>query len=68
MERLDRARVRDVVEGWVPAPGAEMGSQEFERALRKTAQRGGEYAADCTEPSGRFTQTHAHAVIIVYVS
>jgi hypothetical protein len=41
-ERLDRARVRNVLEGWTPAPGAEVGSQEFERALRKTAQRGGE--------------------------
>lgn len=41
-ERLDRARVRNVLEGWVPAEGAGMGSQEFERALRKTAQRGGE--------------------------
>lgn len=41
-ERLDRARVRNVLEGWTPAEGAGMGSQEFERALRKTAQRGGE--------------------------
>lgn len=41
-ERLDRARIRNVLEGWVPAPGLEVGSQEFERGLRKTAQRGGE--------------------------
>lgn len=41
-ERLDRARVRNVLEGWTPAPGANVGSQEFERGLRKTAQRGGE--------------------------
>lgn len=42
-ERLDRARIRNVVEGWVPAEGAgDVGSQEFERGLRKTAQRGGE--------------------------
>lgn len=40
-ERLDRARVKDVVEGWTPAEGAQVGSQEFERGLRKTAQRGG---------------------------
>ncbi|KAL1409074.1 hypothetical protein Q8F55_005898 [Vanrija albida] len=40
-ERLDRARIRNVVEGWVPAEGAgDVGSQEFERGLRKTAQRG----------------------------
>ncbi|KLT38481.1 hypothetical protein CC85DRAFT_331573 [Cutaneotrichosporon oleaginosum] len=38
--RLDRARVRNVLEGWVPADGAGVGSQEFERGLRKTAQRG----------------------------
>lgn len=42
-ERLDRARIRDVLEGWVPADGAGVGSQEFERGLRKTAQRGGEW-------------------------
>jgi hypothetical protein len=40
--RLDRARIRNVLEGWVPAEGAGVGSQEFERGLRKTAQRGGE--------------------------
>ncbi|BEI84186.1 hypothetical protein CcaverHIS002_0407900 [Cutaneotrichosporon cavernicola] len=39
-ERLDRARIRNVLEGWVPAQGAAVGSQEFERGLRKTAQRG----------------------------
>lgn len=45
-DRLDRARVRDVLEGWVPAEGAKVGSQEFERGLRKTAQRGGECARE----------------------
>lgn len=37
-EREDRARVKDVVEGWAH-PG---GGMEFEKGLRKTAQRGGE--------------------------
>ncbi|RSH80769.1 hypothetical protein EHS25_007105 [Saitozyma podzolica] len=37
-EREDRARVKDVVEGWA-LPG---GGMEFEKGLRKTAQRGGE--------------------------
>ncbi|GFZ44260.1 hypothetical protein JCM24511_01982 [Saitozyma sp. JCM 24511] len=35
-EREDRARVKDVVEGWAH-PG---GGMEFEKGLRKTAQRG----------------------------
>ena len=34
---MERARVTDVMEGW-NQPG---GSQEFERGLRKVAQRGG---------------------------
>jgi hypothetical protein len=34
---VERARVTDVMEGW-NQPG---GSQEFERGLRKVAQRGG---------------------------
>ncbi|KAL7418794.1 hypothetical protein Q5752_006477 [Cryptotrichosporon argae] len=38
-DRLDRARVRDVMEGWAPAAG-DVGAQEFERGLRKVAQRG----------------------------
>jgi hypothetical protein len=37
VERVERARVTDVMEGW-EQPG---GSQEFERGLRKVAQRGG---------------------------
>jgi hypothetical protein len=37
-ERVEKARVKDVMEGW-QQPG---GSQEFERGLRKVAQRGGE--------------------------
>lgn len=35
---MERARVTDVMEGW----GQPGGSQEFERGLRKVAQRGGE--------------------------
>jgi len=35
---VERARVTDVMEGW----GQPGGSQEFERGLRKVAQRGGE--------------------------
>lgn len=38
VDRVERARVTDVMEGW----GQPGGSQEFERGLRKTAQRGGE--------------------------
>ncbi len=38
-EKLDRARVRDVLEGWNGPDG--QGSQDFERGLRKVAQRGG---------------------------
>lgn len=37
VERVERARVTDVMEGW----GQPGGSQEFERGLRKVAQRGG---------------------------
>ncbi len=40
-EREDRARVRDVVEGWAPSGDAAQGGQERERSLRKVAQRGG---------------------------
>lgn len=44
-EKEDRARVRDVVEGWahVGAGGEVIGGLEFEKGLRKTAQRGGEF-------------------------
>ncbi|WVR07305.1 hypothetical protein IAU60_004346 [Kwoniella sp. DSM 27419] len=38
-EKQDRARVMDVVEGWANGDGV-VGGQEFERGLRKTAQRG----------------------------
>ncbi|KAK4685727.1 hypothetical protein P7C73_g4409, partial [Tremellales sp. Uapishka_1] len=38
-EKEDKARIRDVVEGWAPADPT-VGSQEFERGLRKIAQRG----------------------------
>lgn len=38
-EKIDKARVRDVLEGWVGTDGK--GSQEFERGLRKVAQKGG---------------------------
>lgn len=44
-EKEDRARVRDVVEGWShagPGEGEVIGGLEFEKGLRKTAQRGGE--------------------------
>ena len=43
-EKEDRARVRDVLEGWVVADGSGAGSQEVEKGLRKVAQRGGESA------------------------
>ncbi|WRT66096.1 uncharacterized protein IL334_003049 [Kwoniella shivajii] len=38
-EKEDQARVTDVVEGWAYGDGV-IGGQEFERGLRKTAQRG----------------------------
>lgn len=44
-EKEDRARVRDVVEGWShmgPTEGQVVGGLEFEKGLRKTAQRGGQ--------------------------
>lgn len=56
MEKEDKARVRDVVEGWaarhVEGGPEVLGGQEFEKGLRKTAQRGGEFinsnlATDC---------------------
>ncbi|ORX36949.1 Rrp15p-domain-containing protein [Kockovaella imperatae] len=37
-EKEDRARVRDVVEGWTAADGT--GGMEFEKGLRKVAQKG----------------------------
>jgi hypothetical protein len=40
-EKEDAARVRDVVEGW-KGDGV-VGGMEFERNLRKVAQRGGEF-------------------------
>lgn len=60
-ERLDRARVKDVVEGWTPAEGAQVGSQEFERGLRKTAQRGGEFliVGRIDEPSHQAVQCYS---------
>ena len=51
-EKEDRARVRDVVEGWAAKPigvnGEVVGGQEFEKGLRKTAQRGGEFMCWCS--------------------
>ena len=51
-EKEDRARVRDVVEGWAAKPigvnGEVVGGQEFEKGLRKTAQRGGEFMYWCS--------------------
>lgn len=52
-EKEDRARVRNIIEGWAEAPlglegtsvdkdGKAVSGQEFEKGLRKTAQRGGE--------------------------
>jgi hypothetical protein len=41
-EREDRARVKDVIEGWSAREGVAAGGQEWERGLRKVAQRGGE--------------------------
>ncbi|WVF71746.1 hypothetical protein IAT40_006554 [Kwoniella sp. CBS 6097] len=38
-EKEDQARVIDVIEGWSNGDGV-VGGQEFERGLRKTAQRG----------------------------
>lgn len=53
-EKEDRARVRNIIEGWAEAPlglegtsvdkdGKAVSGQEFEKGLRKTAQRGGEW-------------------------
>jgi hypothetical protein len=48
-EKEDRARIRNVLEGWsassISTPNGEVvvGGQEFEKSLRKTAQRGGTY-------------------------
>lgn len=43
MEKQDRARIRNVLEGWGPRIEAGVpGGQEWERGLRKVAQRGGE--------------------------
>lgn len=41
-ERQDRARVKNVIEGWGPTADGAPGGQEWERGLRKVAQRGGE--------------------------
>lgn len=47
-EKEDKARIRNVVEGWAattletPSGQVVVGGQEFEKSLRKTAQRGGE--------------------------
>lgn len=41
-ERQDRARVKNVIEGWGPTVDGAPGGQEWERGLRKVAQRGGE--------------------------
>ncbi|WWC61595.1 uncharacterized protein I303_104179 [Kwoniella dejecticola CBS 10117] len=38
-EKQDKARVKDIVEGWSGGDGV-VGGQEFEKGLRKTAQRG----------------------------
>lgn len=40
-ERQDRARVKNVIEGWGPTADGAPGGQEWERGLRKVAQRGG---------------------------
>ena len=37
-EKEDKARIRDVVEGWVNEDGS--GGMEFEKGLRKVAQKG----------------------------
>lgn len=42
-ERQDRARVKNVIEGWGPTAEGAPGGQEWERGLRKVAQRGGEF-------------------------
>ncbi|KAI5452245.1 hypothetical protein NCC49_000810 [Naganishia albida] len=39
-ERQDRARVKNVIEGWGPTADGAPGGQEWERGLRKVAQRG----------------------------
>ncbi|WWC70469.1 uncharacterized protein I206_104420 [Kwoniella pini CBS 10737] len=38
-EKQDKARIQDIVEGWSGGDGV-IGGQEFEKSLRKTAQRG----------------------------
>jgi hypothetical protein len=45
-EREDRARVKDVIEGWASNGDGTPGGQEWERGLRKVAQRGGEWRVD----------------------
>ena len=42
-ERQDRARVKNVIEGWGPTADGAPGGLEWERGLRKVAQRGGQY-------------------------
>jgi len=67
-EKEDRARVRDVVEGWAARPigvnGEVVGGQEFEKGLRKTAQRGGESGAAAADqlltPSDQAVQRDPH--------
>jgi hypothetical protein len=41
--------VRNVLEGWAPDVAVGQGSQEFERGLRKVAQRGGESSISSVE-------------------
>lgn len=40
-EKEDRARVENILEGW--SGDGVVGGQEFEKNLRKTAQKGGKY-------------------------
>jgi hypothetical protein len=53
VERVEKARVTDVMEGWAQ-PG---GSQEFERGLRKVAQRGGQSLSSLSFPLSPFPDT-----------
>jgi hypothetical protein len=46
-ERQDRARVKNVIEGWGPTAEGAPGGQEWERGLRKVAQRGGTLTMMC---------------------
>ena len=43
LEKEDKGRVKDVIGGWGGREDG-VGGQEWERALRKVAQKGGQYS------------------------